>query len=333
MSYNKVCNQQALNVQRIDQYEDKTSNTMNNNNNTSSSSSSSSSLKRKGKIELYSKKSSKQRKTSSRTSEMGNVMSIIDDPRSPHQVQKNVECVIRTWGCVAPVCPEHFLKQLLSSRGYCHDYINALDHRINPIPSSVQLKSYDNDLVWAIRNSDLSSLMQLCQKGKSMSACNQYSESIVHMACRRAELDVVEFVLQNGGDITIIDDFGRTPLHDAFWRIEPRFDIVTMILDKNLDLLRYADKRGCIPIKYVREEHWIHWCAYFYYQREKYWPKLIAPDLSGHITYNSELTTKNITNGDNCSDNTSDQSSSQSECSSLNSSRSSSAEPDASRSK
>lgn len=174
-----------------------------------------------------------------------------------------------------------------------------------------------------------------------MSACNQYSESIVHMACRRAELDVVEFVLQNGGDITIVDDFGRTPLHDAFWRIEPRFDIVTMILDKNLDLLRYADKRGCIPIKYVREEHWIHWCAYFYYQREKYWPKIIVPApqerTAQHITYNSEISSKkNSTNDDNCSnngsDNTSDQSCSGNECSSNNTSRSSSAEPDASRS-
>lgn len=209
------------------------------------------------------------------------------------------------------------------------------------MPSSVQLQSYDNDLVWAIRNSDLSSLRQLCQKGRSMSACNQYSESIVHMACRRAELDVVEFVLQNGGDITIVDDFGRTPLHDAFWRIEPRFDIVTMILDKNLDLLRYADKRGCIPIKYVREEHWIHWCAYFYHQREKYWPKIIVSTpqdcIVQHITHNSEIScTKNPTNGDNCSqgsDTTSDQSFSGNDCSSNNTSRSNSAEPDASRSR
>lgn len=125
MSYNKVSNQQALDVKRIDRYEDKTSNT---------TASSSSSSKRKGKIESYSTKSSKQRKTSSRTNESCDKImnSIMDDPRSPHQVQKNVQCVIESWGRVAPVCPEHFLNQLLSSRGYCHDYINALDHRINP---------------------------------------------------------------------------------------------------------------------------------------------------------------------------------------------------------
>jgi len=199
------------------------------------------------------------------------------------------------------------------------------------VPSSLQLKSYDNDLVWAIRNSNLSALKLLCQKGKSMSACNQYSESIVHMACRRAELDVVEFVLSNGGDITIVDDFGRTPLHDAFWRIEPRFDIVTMILDKNLDLIRFTDKRGCIPIKYVREEHWIHWCAYFYYQREKYWPKLLEPAVKQQSCYTDKIVTLKPTRDDisNDSDNTSDQTSSPS--SSKNSSRSSSEEPETTR--
>lgn len=120
MSYSKVCNQQALDVNRIDRFEDKTS----------KATSSTSSSKRKGKIESYNTKISKQRK-SSRTIETCDIMSM-DDPRSPHHVQKNVQCVIETWGRVAPVCPEHFLNQLLSSRGYCHDYINALGHRINP---------------------------------------------------------------------------------------------------------------------------------------------------------------------------------------------------------
>ena len=117
MSYNH----QALDVKRIDRYEDKTS----------KATSSTSSSKRKGKIESCSTKIPKQRKTSSRTIETCDIMSM-DDPRSPHHVQRNVQCVIETWGHVAPVCPEHFLNQLLSSRGYCHDYINALGHRINP---------------------------------------------------------------------------------------------------------------------------------------------------------------------------------------------------------
>ena len=104
-----------------------------------------------------------------------------------------------------------------------------------------------------------------------MSACNKFSESIVHMACRRADYDVVDFVINNGGNIFMIDDYGRTPLHDACWRPEPRFDIVTLLLDKDLTLLRMVDARGAMPLHYVRQEHWLNWCAYFFHQKEKYW--------------------------------------------------------------
>ena len=51
-----------------------------------------------------------------------------------------------------------------------------------------------------------------------MSACNRFSESIVHIACRRSDYEVVEYIVKNGGDCCIVDDYGRTPLHDACWR-------------------------------------------------------------------------------------------------------------------
>lgn len=105
----------------------------------------------------------------------------------------------------------------------------------------------------------------------SLSACNRFSESIVHMACRRSSIEVIKFLIDNGADITIADDYGRTPLHDACWRPEPCFDIVALLLNHNLDLLRYQDVRGFIPLHYVREEHWLQWCAFFFNQIEKYW--------------------------------------------------------------
>jgi hypothetical protein len=78
-------------------------------------------------------------------------------------------------------------------------------------------------------------------------------------------------MLENGADLTIVDDYGRTPLHDACWRQEPCFEVVTLILDTHIDLLRCYDVRGSIPLHYVREEHWIQWCAYLFNQVEKYW--------------------------------------------------------------
>jgi ankyrin repeat protein len=127
-------------------------------------------------------------------------------------------------------------------------------------------------MVHAVRTSDLDTLKLFHSQGKSMSACNKYSESIVHMACRRSEFDMVDFIVRNGGDIGIIDDYGRTPLHDACWRSAPRFDIVTLLLDRQIDLLRMSDVRGANPLKYVCKDHWLAWCAYFFHQKEKYWP-------------------------------------------------------------
>jgi hypothetical protein len=127
-----------------------------------------------------------------------------------------------------------------------------------------------------------------------MTACNPFSESIVHMACRRSDFATVKFLLQHGADFLITDDYGRTPLHDACWRAEPQFDIVTLLLDLQLDLLRQADVRGSIPFHYIREEHYTLWCAYLYNQMEKYWrPVLLENALISNV---ASSTKENVSN-------------------------------------
>lgn len=119
------------------------------------------------------------------------------------------------------------------------------------------------------------------------------------MACRRASVDVVRYLIDNDADIAIVDDYGRTPLHDACWRPEPRFDIVTMLLDVNLDLLRFIDVRGYIPLHYVRETHWLQWCAYLFNQIEKYWAPM--PVTASGIADNFAA----VANGEQSSDSSS----------------------------
>ena len=105
----------------------------------------------------------------------------------------------------------------------------------------------------------------------SMSACNQHSESIVHMACRRSSIEVVEFMLMNGAVLDIVDDRGRNPLHDACWSIEPRFEVASLVMDTNLNLIMQSDCRGASPLAYVPKDHWIDWCAFLFHQKDKYW--------------------------------------------------------------
>jgi ankyrin repeat protein len=138
-----------------------------------------------------------------------------------------------------------------------------------------------------------------------MIACNRYFESILHTACRRADASVVDYLLQHSPLAThtnnvlvknddesadtyaseqetissleaqwrlLVDDYGRTPLHDACWRVDTSFVIVSLLLDMNIDLLKYQDCRGSIPLHYVQKDQWVEWCAFFELRKNHYWP-------------------------------------------------------------
>jgi ankyrin repeat protein len=194
-----------------------------------------------------------------------------EDPYTAEKVCQHVKLIVVKWGRVTAIPPDKFLMRILSLRGYPSDMIPSMTSRLRVAPTSSQIENYDTELVSAVRQSDLAKLKALEGCGRNLRACNRYGESILHMACRRAEIDVVKYIVDNVSEPWIIDDFGRTPLHDACWRPEPRFDIVTVILDKNLDLLRFVDIRGSNPLNYVRREHWLQWCAYLFHLKDKYW--------------------------------------------------------------
>lgn len=92
------------------------------------------------------------------------------------------------------------------------------------------------------------------------------------MACRRSSYELNQFLLHHGADFSIVDDYGRNPLHDACWRPEPNFDLVELIMNSNPNLIRMCDLRGSSPLNYVREEHWPFWCAFLLLNMDKYWP-------------------------------------------------------------
>lgn len=158
---------------------------------------------------------------------------------------------------------------LLLIHNYVSDVTNLENY--NREPTEQQVQDYDNDLVWAVRESDLPTISELAQSGKTMGACNRYSESIMHMACRRASLEVIRFMHEHGASFEQIDDFGRSPLHDACWRSEPNFELIAYILDERKDLLRGMDARGATPLDYVPREHWEQWRKFIDTNKEKYW--------------------------------------------------------------
>ena len=117
-----------------------------------------------------------------------------------------------------------------------------------------------------------------------MAACNRFGESVVHMACRRSTYEVVDFILSHIADLRLMDDYGRCPLHDACWRADPDFNIVSLILSYDVSLLLVKDCRGFTPLKYVRPEHWLQWCVFLFLQKDIYWPRRDANFLVAPLT-------------------------------------------------
>lgn len=54
----------------------------------------------------------------------------------------------------------------------------------------------------------------------------------MHVACRKGNLEVLRFLVENGGSLTCCDDLGRFPLHEVCWAVEPSFDIVRLFLEQ-----------------------------------------------------------------------------------------------------
>ncbi|GFH55103.1 hypothetical protein CTEN210_11579 [Chaetoceros tenuissimus] len=130
-------------------------------------------------------------------------------------------------------------------------------------PSDEHIEAYATDVIQAIRQNDVKYLRTVRKEGRSLQACNNFGESLSHLACRRSSVELIRFLLEEGNvSLRVRDDYGRTPLHDALWRKEPDFELVSLILDHEPELLMISDKRGHLPLDYCRREHWGQWIYY-----------------------------------------------------------------------
>jgi hypothetical protein len=136
-------------------------------------------------------------------------------------------------------------------------------------PTPEQIEAYSNDAVSAVRSSDVDSLRELLSAGHSLECCNRFGESLLHVACRRSNAEIVSFLLNEAGvSPRIRDDYGRTPLHDACWRGNPEYEIVELLLSVEPRLAFVKDVRGHKPFQYARREHWGDWRKFLDEKRE-----------------------------------------------------------------
>lgn len=164
--------------------------------------------------------------------------------------------------------PQPTLK--VSSQTIIHDD-GQQQHSILFIPpiTEDELSNYGVDVVTACRDENLEVLRSLHEGGRSLSCCNRFGESLLHMACRRGFQSIVTFLTESAGcAIRITDDCGRTPLHDALWNRDCQYGIVDMLVRSDPSLLLLCDKHGHTPFAYSRREHWGVWKQFLWDRRE-----------------------------------------------------------------
>ena len=133
-------------------------------------------------------------------------------------------------------------------------------------PSEEDIIAYDLETVKAVRTNNVELLRKLWSngEGKSMNACNQFGESVLHMACRRGYTKIVDFLLTEVKVRTDrCDDFGRNPFHDALWTPIPNFDVISLLIEYADPLLMLSeDVRGNTPFAYARQDHNEQWIIF-----------------------------------------------------------------------
>lgn len=138
------------------------------------------------------------------------------------------------------------------------------------------VEAYSAPIVDASRRGDVEKLRSIHDNGSgvTMRCCNRFGEGLLHAACRRMNVSVVAFLL-NESDATsrVRDDYGRTPAHDACWTADPNLIIFKMVIESDPALLLIPDLRGHTALKYVRKQHWPAYCHFLEEHRHLLLPK------------------------------------------------------------
>jgi len=177
------------------------------------------------------------------------------------------------WSFDSP--PETYLvTTILRPRGYNVAFQPAASTPRFSVSSEARMKGYTMELTTAVRTGDLGALKSLSEQGTSMSACNKFGESILHLAARNpGGRSVFKFMLESSNDLYIRDDQGKTLLHDACWSNEPRFDVVTEVLRRDPWFFLYTDNRGHSAFSYIKEGHRQIWQRYLEKAKDYFWPE------------------------------------------------------------
>lgn len=165
------------------------------------------------------------------------------------------------------ISPQDFLEELYRDNGLPTDII-PYRHCFYLAATNDQRAAWDHNLICTIRAKDLKALKQRHVSGKTLQACNEFGESVVHLCVRRGTAEMLEFLINQAGVTPrVCCENGRTPLHDCAWTWtreengDPSHKII-LLLQNSPELLWVADNRGAPPLKYIPKDKWSDFCSF-----------------------------------------------------------------------
>jgi ankyrin repeat protein len=96
-----------------------------------------------------------------------------------------------------------------------------------------------------------------------LSTRNQFGESLIHIACRLGMSEVLHYLVQEVKlPLNLRDRFGRTPLHNACWVLQPNFRNLYLLLDEAPELVLFEDDKGMTPFDCISERNYEPWVLF-----------------------------------------------------------------------
>lgn len=186
----------------------------------------------------------------------------------PRKVVRVVGYVAKKQNQTSPH-PQQTLQLIAQETGFtleCQSY-QHLKHSFESVPKD--LETWNFDVLAAVRNGDVEQLRKYHQMGRNLKCSNQFGETLMHLACRKTLIPVVEFMIHEVGmPVNVHDDTGRTPLHDAFWTPEPNEELIDIMISQCPSMLLVNDKRGHSPLQYSRQGHWDTWNTFLHTRKD-----------------------------------------------------------------
>ncbi|CAB9501609.1 ANK [Seminavis robusta] len=171
--------------------------------------------------------------------------------------------------------PHVRLQEILKHNRKPQDDDDAMwDSYFLPIDDA-RVNAYTPPVVAAMRGQDLAKLRQTVEEQgpASMEACNRQGETLLHLACRRRNAELVRFLVEEVGvSVKVRDDWNKTALHELCWnsiRNNPaQFEAFQSFLDRAPELLFAKDRRGFFCLQYCPKDSWADWCRYLEQNKE-----------------------------------------------------------------